>query len=160
MQVGTGRTPCASYKTDHLTLLHDVANFDQDLGLMPDTGIDPPAMIDNGRIATNRQWSSEDYATGSRCGNGEASTTAEIQPGMEEPSVLDYLKSRLMPWVYPRVEMPPEELRSLVERCDRLKPQIEALDPSARKVYLRRLQLCRDLYLYVLGAKEKGKTGP
>lgn len=28
---------------------------------------------------------------------------------MEEPSVLDYLKSRLMPWMYPRVELPPEE---------------------------------------------------
>jgi hypothetical protein len=28
---------------------------------------------------------------------------------MEEPSVLDYLKSRLMPWKYPRVELPPEE---------------------------------------------------
>jgi hypothetical protein len=32
----------------------------------------------------------------------------EISPGMEEPSVLDYLKSRLMPWKYPRVELPPE----------------------------------------------------
>jgi hypothetical protein len=28
---------------------------------------------------------------------------------MEEPSVLDYLKSRLMPWKYPRVELPPED---------------------------------------------------
>jgi hypothetical protein len=28
---------------------------------------------------------------------------------MQEPSVLDYLKSRLMPWKYPRVELPPEE---------------------------------------------------
>ena len=25
---------------------------------------------------------------------------------MEEPSVLDYLKSKLMPWKYPRVELP------------------------------------------------------
>lgn len=31
---------------------------------------------------------------------------------MEEPSVLDYLKSRLMPWKYPRVELPPEEFLS------------------------------------------------
>jgi hypothetical protein len=27
---------------------------------------------------------------------------------MEEPSVLDYIKSRLMPWAYPRIEIPPE----------------------------------------------------
>ncbi len=27
---------------------------------------------------------------------------------MEEPSVLDYLKSILMPWKYPRIEIPPE----------------------------------------------------
>lgn len=58
------------------------------------------------------------------------------------------------------MEMLPEELRSAVERCDRIKPQIEALEPSARKVYLKRLQLCRDLYFYVLVTKEKGKTGP
>ena len=31
------------------------------------------------------------------------------QPGMEEPSVLDYIKSRLLPWKYPRVELPPED---------------------------------------------------
>jgi hypothetical protein len=58
------------------------------------------------------------------------------------------------------MEMSPEELKSAVQRCDRIKPQIELLEPSARKVYLKRLQLCRDLYLYVLGAKEKGGTVP
>ncbi len=50
-----------------------------------------------------------------------------------------------------------EELRSAVDRCDRIRPQIEALDPSARKVYLKRLQLCRDLFFYVLGTKDTGK---
>ena len=58
------------------------------------------------------------------------------------------------------MEMLPEELRLLVARCDRIKPQIDALEPSARKVFLRRLQLCRDLFLYVLESKEKGKAGP
>lgn len=58
------------------------------------------------------------------------------------------------------MEMPAGELRSLVERCDGIKPQIEALEPTARKVFLRRLQLCRDLFRYVLESKEKGKTGP
>ena len=58
------------------------------------------------------------------------------------------------------MEMPTGELRSLVGRCDSLKPQVEALEPSARKVFLRRLQLCRDLFVYVLESREKGKPGP
>jgi hypothetical protein len=48
-----------------------------------------------------------------------------------------------------------EELKGLISRCDKLKPAIEALDESARKVYLRRLQLCRDLLAFVLESKEK-----
>jgi len=47
-----------------------------------------------------------------------------------------------------------EELRSLVARCDALKPLIEKLDEPERKVTLRRLQMCRDLYAYVLETKE------
>ncbi len=46
-----------------------------------------------------------------------------------------------------------EELRSLVERCDRLRPRIEKLDESASKVYLKRLQMCRDLYAFALESK-------
>jgi hypothetical protein len=48
----------------------------------------------------------------------------------------------------------PEELRSLIRRCDTLKPVIEKLDESHRKVTLKRLQMCRDLYQFVLEAKE------
>ncbi len=46
-----------------------------------------------------------------------------------------------------------EELRGLVERCDRLRPRIEKLDPSTSKVYLKRLQMCRDLYAFALESK-------
>jgi hypothetical protein len=52
--------------------------------------------------------------------------------------------------------LPMEELRSLVSRCDRLRPQIEKLDESQRKVYSRRLQVCRDLYQFVIESREKG----
>ncbi|MHB1024590.1 MAG: hypothetical protein ACYC24_02660 [Desulfobacteria bacterium] len=48
-----------------------------------------------------------------------------------------------------------EELKGLIARCDRLKPQIEAEEESTRKVYLRRLRMCRDLYKYMLGNKEQ-----
>jgi len=47
------------------------------------------------------------------------------------------------------------ELKSFVERCDKLKPQIEKLEESQKKVYMRRLQLCRDLFSFVLETKEK-----
>jgi hypothetical protein len=46
------------------------------------------------------------------------------------------------------------ELRNLITRCDALKPRIEKLDEPQRKVTLKRLQMCRDLYAYVLEAKE------
>ena len=49
--------------------------------------------------------------------------------------------------------LPSDELRALLARCDKLKPRVEALDPSRRKVYARRLQLCRDLYRFVLDSR-------
>ena len=47
-----------------------------------------------------------------------------------------------------------EELKALITRCDQLKPKIEAEEESTRKVYLRRLQMCRELYKYLLETKE------
>jgi hypothetical protein len=49
-----------------------------------------------------------------------------------------------------------EELQSLVARCDALKPVIDGLDESLRKVYGRRLKGCRDLYQFVLDFRRKG----
>ncbi len=47
-----------------------------------------------------------------------------------------------------------DELKNLVERCDKLKLRIEKLDETQRKVYLKRLKMCRDLYAFVLETKE------
>lgn len=49
-----------------------------------------------------------------------------------------------------------DELRALVARADRLRPEVERLDPSQRKVFLRRLEACRNLYQFVLDARGKG----
>jgi hypothetical protein len=49
----------------------------------------------------------------------------------------------------------PDELNNLVDRCDKLRPRIEKLDETQRKVYLKRLQMCRDLFAFVLESKEK-----
>ena len=50
-----------------------------------------------------------------------------------------------------------EELRSLVSRCDKLKPAIDGLAESERKVYAKRLAGCRNLYAYVLESREAGQ---
>ena len=52
--------------------------------------------------------------------------------------------------------LPDDELRDLIRRCDALKPRVEALDDSRRKVYGKRLQLCRDLYAFVLESRKGG----
>ena len=49
------------------------------------------------------------------------------------------------------------ELKDLIERCVQVKARIEAQDESTRKVYLRRLQMCSDLYKYVLENKERDR---
>jgi hypothetical protein len=48
-----------------------------------------------------------------------------------------------------------EELKELIARCDRLKPVIEKLEESQRKFYIKRLAMCRDLFVFVLESKEK-----
>lgn len=50
-----------------------------------------------------------------------------------------------------------DELKKLVARCDKLSPVIETQDESTRKVFRKRLKLCRDLYDYVLKSRETEK---
>jgi len=53
------------------------------------------------------------------------------------------------------MELTTDELKSLADRCDRLLPKIEQLDETERKVFKKRLLMCRDLYLYVIETREK-----
>ncbi len=48
-----------------------------------------------------------------------------------------------------------EELKTLVGKAETLKPVIEKLEESDRKVFLRRLQKCRDLFEFVLSTRKK-----
>ncbi len=50
--------------------------------------------------------------------------------------------------------LPVDDLKELVRKCDALKPRIEHLSGTEKKVYLRRLEMCRALYLFVLEEKE------
>ena len=45
------------------------------------------------------------------------------------------------------------ELNKLIEQCGRLQKIIESQDETVRKVYLKRLQMCRNLYVFVLETK-------
>jgi len=48
-----------------------------------------------------------------------------------------------------------EELKGLIDRCNKLRVVIEQLEETQKKVYLKRLSLCQDLFSYVLQSKEK-----
>ncbi|MGA2192459.1 MAG: hypothetical protein ABSG42_03670 [Nitrospirota bacterium] len=48
-----------------------------------------------------------------------------------------------------------EELKTLMDRCDRLMPKIEQLDESQRKVYSGRLKRARDFFFFMLETKNK-----
>jgi hypothetical protein len=53
-----------------------------------------------------------------------------------------------------------DELRSLVNRCDEMKSRAEGLPEPGRKVFLRRLQMCRDLYAFTLQSRQSKTTNP
>jgi hypothetical protein len=49
------------------------------------------------------------------------------------------------------------DLKMLIDKCDRLQKVIEAQEETVRKVFLKRLQLCRNLYVFVLESKQQPK---
>jgi hypothetical protein len=48
-----------------------------------------------------------------------------------------------------------EELRQLVARCEKLRPEIEASADPQKKVFLRRLEACRKVFAFVIEASAK-----
>jgi hypothetical protein len=52
-------------------------------------------------------------------------------------------------------DMSVDELKKALKQCDLLQQKIEALEATPRKVYLKRLQMCRNLFTYLLEGKEK-----
>jgi hypothetical protein len=47
-----------------------------------------------------------------------------------------------------------EELKSLIDRCEKLEPVIEGLEETTRKVYRKRLKGCLKLFVFVLETKK------
>ncbi len=45
------------------------------------------------------------------------------------------------------------EILALTTACDKLQKVIDGLDETERKVFQKRLQMCKNLYLFVLEAK-------
>jgi hypothetical protein len=52
----------------------------------------------------------------------------------------------------------PEELRELVARCEKLRPAIEASASPQKNVYLKRLEACRKVFVFVIEGAEKGEA--
>lgn len=50
-----------------------------------------------------------------------------------------------------------QELQDLLAKCDELRKVIETQEASVRKVYLKRLSLCRNLYAYMLEYKQNNQ---
>ena len=50
------------------------------------------------------------------------------------------------------------DLNLLMARCDALEKVIGSQEESIRKVYLKRLQMCRNLYAYVLEYKKNEQS--
>lgn len=48
-----------------------------------------------------------------------------------------------------------EELQELVKQCDAIRPSIEALEETPRKIYLKRLEKTKSLYLFVIGTRNR-----
>jgi hypothetical protein len=51
-----------------------------------------------------------------------------------------------------------EELHALVLRCDELEKRIAKEDEVVRRIYLRRLKRCRDLFVYVMESKTEDSS--
>jgi len=58
------------------------------------------------------------------------------------------------------MELSTQELSLLIESCTRLQKVIETQEESLRKVYSKRLQLCKNLYVYVLDYKKNRQQSP
>lgn len=53
--------------------------------------------------------------------------------------------------------MKDEELQDLVVRCDKLLPLIEQSDHPQKKLFIKRLEKCRNLFMYVREVRSKEK---
>jgi hypothetical protein len=53
------------------------------------------------------------------------------------------------------MDMEARELNDMVERCQRLLPLIEASNNPQKKIYIKRLESCMNLYRFVLESKLK-----
>lgn len=49
-----------------------------------------------------------------------------------------------------------DELQALIERCDALLPEIEKLEGAERKIYLKRLEKTKSLFVFVLESRKEG----
>ena len=57
------------------------------------------------------------------------------------------------------MELSREELLALIAKCERVKKAVESQDEAVRKVYMKRVQMCLDLFKYVVETKAPDVKG-
>ena len=50
-----------------------------------------------------------------------------------------------------------DELKQRVSKCDSVRLRVEALEEPQRRVFLKRLQSCKDFYLFLIQTKSDNK---
>jgi len=53
------------------------------------------------------------------------------------------------------MDLTKDQIKQLIDRCDRLKPIIQKQDEIQKRVYLKRLDSCRDFYKFMLESNGK-----
>ncbi len=61
VQVRAGYAPRAAHQANHLACFHYIADVHRKLRLVPQATIYTPAMIDDRRVASHRQWGGKYY---------------------------------------------------------------------------------------------------
>ena len=83
MEVRTGDAARATHQADDLALLDVITGLNPELGLVPESAVHTPAVVDDGGIASHGPEAGKNHPPGSRGGDGQACPAAEIQPGVE-----------------------------------------------------------------------------
>jgi len=76
----TGNAPRAADLSDNISCLDLLADLDQDLGLMPESAIDAPAVVNDRRIPADLERASKNDHPGRRGVDRQSRAAAKINP--------------------------------------------------------------------------------
>jgi len=54
------------------------------------------------------------------------------------------------------VQLPGEEIKTLIDKCDKLLNKIKAADNPRKKIFIFRIEKCRNFYQFIANSKKDG----